>query len=110
MHDTGVKIATNNILSSTYPTYHYNTSTANFGGFGIAGHGTGAIIRIVNESMDDLTADQFRTANADIEVIYELATPTTELVDAPQIQEAESYTCVISQGAKSVEWSGFDIE
>jgi hypothetical protein len=36
-----------------------------------------------------------------------LDTPTTELVDAPQIEEAESYTCVISQGAKAVEWSSF---
>lgn len=44
------------------------------------------------------------------EIIYELATPTTELVDAPQIAEAESYTCVISQGGKAVEWSSFETE
>ena len=42
--------------------------------------------------------------------IYQLATPTTELVDAPQIEEAESYSMVISQGAKAVEWSSFETE
>ena len=44
------------------------------------------------------------------EAIFKLATPTTELVDAPQIEEADSYTCVISQGAKAVEWSDFITE
>lgn len=39
-----------------------------------------------------------------------LDTPTTELVDAPQIEEADSYTCEISQGAKAVEWSSFETE
>lgn len=43
-------------------------------------------------------------------IIYELATPTTELVDAPQIEEAESYTCVISQGGRAVEWSSFSTD
>ena len=39
-----------------------------------------------------------------------LDTPTTELIDAPQIAEADSYTCVISQGAKAVEWSSFETD
>lgn len=43
-------------------------------------------------------------------VIVELATPTTELVDAPQIAEADSYSMVISQGAKAVSWSSFETE
>lgn len=45
-----------------------------------------------------------------IEVVYQLATPTTELVDAPQIEEAESYSMIISQGAKAVEWSSFETD
>lgn len=45
-----------------------------------------------------------------IEILVPLATPTTELVDAPQIQEADSYTCVITPGAKAVEWSNFTTE
>ena len=110
LYNSGIKIATNNILSVVYPTYTYNTSPANFGGLGVASHGTGATIRIVNEGMNNLTADQFKAANADVDIIYELATPTTELVDAPQIEEAESYSCVISQGAKTVEWSSFDTD
>ena len=110
LYDSGIKIATNNILSSIYPTYTYNSSPANFGGLGVASHGTGATIRIVNEDMNDLTAEQFKAANADVDIIYELNTPTTELVDAPQIAEADSYTCVISQGGKAVSWSGFETE
>lgn len=43
-------------------------------------------------------------------LIYELATPTTELVDAPQIAEAESYSMIISQGAKAVSWSSFETD
>lgn len=39
-----------------------------------------------------------------------LDTPTTELVDVPQIEEADSYSCVISQGGKAVSWSSFETE
>jgi len=45
-----------------------------------------------------------------VELIYEFETPTTELVDAPQIEEAESYSMVIGQGGKAVEWSSFETE
>ena len=44
------------------------------------------------------------------ELVYKLATPTTELVNAPQIEEAESYSCIISQGAKAISWSSFTTE
>lgn len=54
---------------------------------------------------DDLPA--FLAYLSDKRMIYRLATPTTELVDAPQIEEADSYSMVISQGAKAVEWSSF---
>ena len=46
----------------------------------------------------------------ELDLICQLATPTTELVDAPQIEEADSYSMVISQGGKAVEWSGFETE
>ena len=52
--------------------------------------------------------DAFREYLQDAKLIYELETPTTELVDAPQIEEAESYSCVISQGGKAVNWSSFE--
>jgi hypothetical protein len=55
-------------------------------------------------------SNDFKLSVTGLYIIYELATPTTELVDAPQIQEADSYTCVISQGAKAVEWSSFETE
>lgn len=47
---------------------------------------------------------------SDKRMIYRLVTPTTELVDAPQIAEAESYTCVISEGGKAVSWSSFSTD
>ena len=52
----------------------------------------------------------FKTAMAGVELIYELATPTTEVIQVPQIQEAENYTCIISQGGKAVSWSDFETE
>ena len=57
---------------------------------------------------DNLTA--FTQHIRDAELLYELATPTTEAIQVPQIQEADSYTCVISQGGKAVEWSSFETE
>lgn len=50
----------------------------------------------------------FAQAVSGLHLLYQLATPTTELVDAPQIEEAESYSMVISQGGKAVEWSSFE--
>ena len=50
----------------------------------------------------------YKESVSGIEILVPLTTPTIELVDAPQIAEAESYTCVISQGAKAVEWSSFE--
>ena len=73
---------------------------------GIAGY-TGNSIMIYDDA-HCTTIEDFLAANTDTEVIYESATPTTELVDAPQIEKAESYSMVISQGAKAVEWSSFE--
>ena len=102
-----IKIGTLNLLSANYPTYPSTTATSNFNGLGIGSHGAYSMIRVVNSDMNELTAEEFKVANANEEIIYELATPTTELVDAPQIEEADSYSMVISQGAKAVEWSSF---
>ena len=63
-----------------------------------------------NTDFVDASIEEIQTALQGIEVIYELATPTTELVDAPQIEKADSYSMVISQGAKAVEWSSFETE
>lgn len=58
------------------------------------------------------TADinNFKAAYSDIRIIYEYRNPIPELVDAPQIQEANSYSMIISQGGKTVEWSSFETE
>ena len=54
------------------------------------------------------SASAFKTAMAGVELIYELATPTRETIQVPQIAEADSYACVISQGGKAVSWSDFE--
>ena len=67
-------------------------------------------IMIYKEDYANKSAQEVQAAVDGVIAIYELATPTTELVDAPQIAEAESYSMVISQGAKAVEWSSFETE
>lgn len=52
----------------------------------------------------------FEAHIANVELIYELATPTTETIQVPQIAEADSYTCEISQGGKAISWSSFSTE
>ena len=98
---------TGNILSSKYPSITANaTYTCQEG---VSLYTSGGYIHIYDENYSDIDTDVdvYKAAVADVEVIFELATPTTELVDAPQIEEAESYTCAVSQGAKAVEWSSF---
>jgi hypothetical protein len=56
-----------------------------------------------------LTREDFKNYVQGVELIYQI-TPTTELVDAPQIEEAESYSMVVSQGGKSLSWSSFETE
>lgn len=71
-----------------------------------AATGNGFVIR--DESFSD--AQDAKQKLAGIYAVYELATPTTETIQVPQIEEADSYTCVISQGGKAVEWSSFETE
>lgn len=89
----------------------YSTTTGNLvytAHTGIASYTSGNIY--IYDADHNTTVEDFINANLDTEVIYELVTPTTELVDAPQIEEAESYTCVISQGGKAVSWSSFETD
>ena len=118
----GVKISSGdnstiqNILSAIYKTDSFNTTwTVNENndktfGYGLY-YGENYRIRVQDSDysqQDSLNA--FIEHVRGVELIYELATPTTELVDAPQIEEADSYSCVISQGAKAVSWSSFETE
>jgi hypothetical protein len=63
-------------------------------------------IIIYDSNVDTLTRSDFKNYIQGVELIYQI-TPTTELVDAPQIAEADSYSCVISPGGKAVSWSSF---
>lgn len=102
-------VASNNIIANILCSA-FDVKTAN-GTYllrkGIAVSSSGKIQIYDPNYNTDSDIDDFKTAYADTEIIYELVIPTTELVNAPQIEEAESYTCVISQGGKAVSWSGF---
>lgn len=101
-----------NVIVAGLTAYSYNYLSNNYfneGIYGVGISGTG-IICIADPSF--LVAEEmtqaFRNFIEGKEVIYELATPTTELVDVPQIEEADSYSMVISQGGKAVSWSSFE--
>ena len=95
------KASSRNILSAKFA----YTSRTYFCEEGVGIDSSGGVI--IFDSDYSSNAATFKSAYADVELIYELATLTTELVDAPQIEEADSYSCVISQGGKAVEWSSF---
>jgi hypothetical protein len=85
--------------------------TYNSEGISIAGNNNGVSIRDANyDCLTDESRNAFKAHVIGMEVLYVAVTPTTELVDAPQIAEAESYSMVISQGGKAVEWSSFETE
>lgn len=86
-----------NIEDKTY-TYYYASGLS------------GTSLYVYDSNYAASTATQFANAMQGVELIYELATLTTELVDAPQIAEAESFSMVISQGGKAVSWSNFITE
>ena len=97
-----------NILCNKYSTVTGNqVYTAHTG---IADYTSGNVY--IYDEEHNATVEDFKAANANTEVIYELATPTTELVDAPQIEVSatDTYTQIISQGAKAVAWSSFETE
>ena len=94
-----------NIICSNYNTV---TSLQTYArNKGIAIEPNGNIVLFDNSFNQQTDKEALEVANANTKYIFELATPTTELVDAPQIQEADSYSMVISQGAKAVEWTSF---
>ena len=87
----------------------YSTNSAdrvvNRGDYGIALTSSFVTIRDANYGQQD-SASALKQHLQGIEFIYWIE-PTTELVDAPQIEKADNYTCVISPDAKAVEWSSF---
>jgi hypothetical protein len=105
---SGLKDGTGNYLCAKYESLPAQTLLDNSEDKSIWVYNT--YMRIRDEDYAKKTSEEFRQDNIGVEVIYELATPTTELVDAPQIQEADSYSCVIRQGAKAVSWSSFETE
>lgn len=91
----------------------YSTITPNQTYLSVDGMSADSTQKILLYDSNYNTADSsnaFKEHINGVELIYELETPTTELVDAPQIEEADSYTCEISQGAKAVEWSSFETD
>ena len=98
-----------NIMIEGFTTYSYDNLNANKYPYGCTFSSGNNNLCLYDDSFYEGTniTQEFRAYIAGKKIIYELATPTTELVDAPQIAEAENYTCVISQGGKAVGWSEF---
>lgn len=97
-----------NVLCSIYDTISANKAYTG-GQVGISVERTGGKVYLYDSNYDqedDIAA--FKAHIQGAELIYELATPITETIQVPQIAEADSYICVISQGAKAVEWSSFE--
>lgn len=94
-----------NVLSSLYVVSTVS-APADLHNMETMGHWSVSLVYFRNDAYTDSAT--FKKAMSGVELIYELATPTTEVIPVPQIEEADGYTCVISQGAKAVSWSSFE--
>jgi len=102
-----------NILCAKYDTESVNETNNRFVGIANWSLKSDVARRVViyDETYNEKgQEDALKLSLQGVELIYEFETPTTELVDAPQIEEAESYSMVIGQGGKAVEWSSFETE
>lgn len=109
-----IKATDNAVIASAlveeFNVYSYNDlKTKNYTGFAISNF---PVVCIWDDSFvaNNAITQAFYDYIADKHFIAELATPTTELVDVSQIEEADSYSMVISQGGKAVSWSSFTTE
>jgi hypothetical protein len=100
-----VKKRTSNILCAKYKSLPAQTLLADAVNMSVWEYDN--VIRIKDDDYRYSSVADFQQDNLGVLILFELATPTTELVDAPQIEEADSYSMVISQGAKAVVWSSF---
>lgn len=109
--DIGIKYTDGkvNILCPLYDTI--TVADTKQGVKGIATQTSPPSVCIYDEDYNTLSSiSDFIAHLQNVSLVFELATHTTELVDVPQIEEAESYTCEISQGVKAVEWSSFETD
>lgn len=99
---------TNEVANALCPIYNTVSAIRNYyRDVGIAISTTGFIAAYDTNYNESTDKNAFLAHIQGVEIIYELETPTTETIQVPQIQEADSYSCVISQGGKAVEWSSF---
>ena len=97
-----------NILCSDYSTVTANNNYSKIEGVSVQ---TSGHISLYNTSYNqEGDKDSLILSFGDAELLYTLATPTTETIEVPQIEETDSYTCIISQGAKAVSWSDFETD
>ena len=104
---SGKAVGLKNLLSALYATSNA-TSARNLNDMEIMGNNIYPLIYLHDTRYSDTVS--LKAALNGVKLIYELATPITETIQVPQIQEADSYSCVISQGGKAVSWSSFETE
>ena len=111
-NDIKVTNAATNVIAEGFTQAVYGQLKNSSYGVGASAYNsdTQVIVGLYDSSFidGDIITQDFYDYISNKEIQFIRATPTTELVDAPQIAEAESYTCVISQGGKAVSWSSFE--
>ena len=97
-------------LSTTYYNNIYRNGAEGISQYGGSTSSLGIYMQGCIPESGNTPTQTFYDAIVGKHILLELATPTTELVDAPQIEEADSYSMVITPGSKAVSWSSFITE
>lgn len=110
--NSGSYSVASNIMAEGFNTYTYNQLTTKSYPKSLSiGISNNALMVYDSDFIADGAITQaFTDYISGKHLLIELATPTTELVDVPQIAEADSYTCVTIPGSKALSWSSFEIE
>ena len=97
-----------NILCSAYSSITANNNYLKIEGVSVQ---TSGHISVYDASYNqEGDKDSLILSFGDAELLYTLATPTIETIQVPQIEEADSYSMIISPDAKAVSWSSFETE
>lgn len=109
--NSGSYSVASNIMAEGFNTYSYNQLTTKSYPKSLSiGISNNALMIYDSDFITDGAITQaFTDYISGKHLLVELATPTTELVDAPQIEESTEYNMIISQGAKAVSWSSFNV-
>ena len=98
-----------NILCAIYDTITNSQTQQEIVGIATQTGGNSAICVYDGDYVTSASKDAFVTHLQGVDLVYELETPTTETIEVPEIEvsSTDTYTQIISQGAKAVAWTSF---